>query len=143
MNATRDTIDPAMRAAAEDICGEYMDTIPSDTRNLMGFYVTLRKLLIECGIMDFSFQDLYKPTHDRLVKIFSYIINFVRFRESQTEIIDRHFNKAETTSKESNSEPLFKDVPSSLRPMNINIVAPLRVARKLPIWGHGPVTLKQ
>lgn len=38
-----------------------------------------------------------KPTHDRLVKIFSYIINFVRFRESQTATIDEHFNKAETT----------------------------------------------
>ncbi|CAL3971380.1 unnamed protein product [Diplocarpon coronariae] len=97
MNATRETVDPAMRAAAEDVCGEYMEIIPSETRNLMGFYVSLRKMLIECGITDFSFQDLYKPTHDRLVKIFSYIINFVRFRESQTPVIDRHFNKAETT----------------------------------------------
>lgn len=97
MNATRETVDPAMRAAAEDVCGEYMDIIPGETRNLMGFYVSLRKLLIECGITDFSFQDLYKPTHDRLVKIFSYIINFVRFRESQTPVIDEHFNKAETT----------------------------------------------
>ena len=97
MNATRDTIDPAMRSAAEEVCGEYMDTIPSDARNLMGFFVSLRKLLVECGITDFSFQDLYKPTHDRLVKIFSYIINFVRFRESQTAVIDEHFNKAETT----------------------------------------------
>ena len=97
MNATRDTVDPAMRAAAEDICGEYVDIIPSEARNLMGFYVGLRKLLIECGITDFSFQDLYKPTPDRLVKIFSYIINFVRFRESQTPVIDEHFNKAETT----------------------------------------------
>jgi kinetochore protein Nuf2 len=97
MNATRETVDPAMRAAAEDICGEFMDIIPGETRNLMGFYVSLRKLLIECGITDFSFQDLYKPTHDRLVKIFSYIINFVRFRESQTAVIDEHFNKAETT----------------------------------------------
>ncbi|KAL3427395.1 kinetochore protein nuf2 [Phlyctema vagabunda] len=97
MNATRETVDPAMRAAAEDVCGEYMDVIPGDTRNLMGFYMSLRKLLIECGITDFSFQDLYKPTHDRLVKIFSYIINFVRFRESQTPVIDEHFNKAETT----------------------------------------------
>lgn len=51
----------------------------------------------QCGIVDFSFQDLLKPTHDRLVKIFSYIINFVRFRESQTAVIDEHFNKAETT----------------------------------------------
>jgi kinetochore protein Nuf2 len=98
MNATRETVDPAMRAAAEDICGqEYMDIIPNEARNLMGFYISLRKLLNECGITDFSFQDLYKPTHDRMVKIFSYIINFVRFRESQTAVIDQHFNKAETT----------------------------------------------
>lgn len=97
MSATRETVDPAMRAAAEDVCGEFMDVIPSETRNLMGFYVSLRKLLIECGITDFSFNDLYKPTHDRLVKIFSYIINFVRFRESQTAVIDEHFAKAETT----------------------------------------------
>ncbi|RDW69484.1 hypothetical protein BP5796_05304 [Coleophoma crateriformis] len=97
MNATRETVDPAMRAAAEEVCGEYMDVIPADTRNLLGFYMSLRKLLVECGITDFSFQDLYKPTHDRLAKIFSYIINFVRFRESQTRVIDEHFNKAETT----------------------------------------------
>ncbi|KAG0646282.1 Kinetochore 2 [Hyphodiscus hymeniophilus] len=97
MNATRETVEPAMRAAAEDVCGEYMDIIPGEARNLMGFYVSLRKLLVECGITDFSFQDLYKPTHDRLAKIFSYIINFVRFRESQTAVIDEHFNKAETT----------------------------------------------
>lgn len=36
-----------MRAAAEDVCGEYVEIIPSDTRNLMGFYVSLRKLLVE------------------------------------------------------------------------------------------------
>lgn len=46
---------------------------------------------------DFTFTDLTKPTHDRLVKIFSYLINFVRFRESQTAVIDEHFNKAEGT----------------------------------------------
>jgi kinetochore protein Nuf2 len=32
-----------------------------------------------------------------LVKIFSYMINFIRFRESQTTVIDEHFNKAERT----------------------------------------------
>ena len=47
MNATRETIEPAMRAAAEDICGDYVEIVPADTRNLMGFYVSLRKLLIE------------------------------------------------------------------------------------------------
>ncbi|KAI1095033.1 Nuf2 family protein [Rostrohypoxylon terebratum] len=97
MNATRETVEPAMRAAAEDVCGEFTDIVPPDTRNLLGFYVSLRRLLIECGITDFSFSDLYKPTHPRLVKIFSYLINFVRFRESQTNVIDKHFNKAEQT----------------------------------------------
>ncbi|KAG9245206.1 kinetochore protein-like protein nuf2 [Calycina marina] len=97
MNATPGTVDPAMRAAAEDVSGEYIDIMPGDARNLMGFYTTLRQLLAECGITDFSFQDLYKPTHDRMVKIFSYIINFVRFRESQTSVIDQHFSKAERT----------------------------------------------
>ncbi|KAI1393988.1 Nuf2 family protein [Hypoxylon trugodes] len=97
LNATRETVHPAMSAAAEDVCGEFADIVPPDTRDLLGFYVSLRKLLLECGITDFSFTDLYKPTHPRLVKIFSYLINFVRFRESQTNIIDEHFNRAEQT----------------------------------------------
>ncbi|OTB06250.1 hypothetical protein M426DRAFT_21048 [Hypoxylon sp. CI-4A] len=96
LNATRETVEPAMRAATEDIC-EFTEVVPPDTRNLLGFYVSLRRLLYECGITDFSFNDLYKPTHPRLVKIFSYLINFVRFRESQTNVIDQHFNKAEQT----------------------------------------------
>lgn len=52
---------------------------------------------MQCNITDFSFVDLLKPTHDRLVTIFSYIINFIRFRESQTATIDEHFNKTQTT----------------------------------------------
>ncbi|KAL8730683.1 MAG: hypothetical protein Q9166_003875 [cf. Caloplaca sp. 2 TL-2023] len=97
MNTTRETVEPAMRAAAEDICGEHMEIVPADTRNLMGFYVSLRRLLVECGVSDFAYSDLLKPTHERLAKIFSYIINFVRFRESQTATIDEHFNKSEDT----------------------------------------------
>ncbi|KAF2871771.1 kinetochore protein nuf2 [Massariosphaeria phaeospora] len=98
MNTTRDVIAPAMRAAAEDMSGQDADRIfSSDTRDLMAFFVVLRKLLRECGIHDFTFQDLYKPAHPRLAKIFSYMINFIRFRESQTAVIDEHFNKAERT----------------------------------------------
>jgi kinetochore protein Nuf2 len=107
LNATRETVEPPMRAAAEDVCGEFQDVIPPDTRNLMGFYVSLRKLLFECGIQDFTFNDLYKPTYERLVKIFSYLINFVRFRESQTTVIDEHYNKAENTK--SRIETLYND----------------------------------
>ena len=100
MNTTREVVAPAMRAAAEDICGPDAERIfTSDTRDLMGLFVTLRRLLVECGINDFTFQDMYKPTHPRLVKIFSYIINFIRFRESQTSVIDEHFNKSEGTKQ--------------------------------------------
>jgi kinetochore protein Nuf2 len=99
LNATRESIEPSMRAAADDVCGEFSDVIPADTRNLMGFYVSLRKLLVESGVHDFTFNDLYKPTYERLVKIFSYLINFVRFRESQTPVIDEHYNKIETAKE--------------------------------------------
>jgi kinetochore protein Nuf2 len=44
-----------------------------------------------------TFSDIYRPTHARLTKILSYIINFVRFRESQTSVIDKHFDEAERT----------------------------------------------
>lgn len=87
-----------MKAAADDMCGDDADRIfTADTRELMGFFITMRKLLLECGIKDFTFSDLYRPTHMRLVKIFSYIINFIRFRESQTSAIDEHYNSSERT----------------------------------------------
>lgn len=47
MNTTRETVEPAMHAAAEDLCGDYPDIVPNDTRNLMGFFMMLRKLLAE------------------------------------------------------------------------------------------------
>ena len=99
MNKTRQTVDPAMRAAMEDVVGDdYGDGLmPADARGLMGFFVSLKTLMAHCGVSDFSFSDLYKPSHDRLVKIFSYVINFVRFRESQAAVIDEHCNRAEAT----------------------------------------------
>lgn len=124
LNATRETVDPAMRAAALDIAGDHGDMLfPSDTRNLMGFYVSLRRLLLKCGLEDedFSFADLYKPTHARLVDIFSHLINFVRFRESQTTTIDEHFNKGEQTK--TRIETLYgenQDMDARLEEMRVN-----------------------
>ncbi|PHH64382.1 hypothetical protein CDD81_4603 [Ophiocordyceps australis] len=96
LNTTRGTVGPAMRAAAQDVCGEYAEVMPTDTRDLLGFYGQLRRLMLDCGIKDFSFNDLFKPTPERMVKIFSYVINFIRFRESQTSIIDEQFNLNES-----------------------------------------------
>ncbi|USP78752.1 putative kinetochore protein nuf2 [Curvularia clavata] len=98
MDRNRENVAPVMRAAAEDICeGDAERLYPGDNRDLMGFFVLLRKLLRECGINDFTFNDLYKPTHGRLVKIFSYVINFFLFRNSLVDVIDHHVNKAERT----------------------------------------------
>ena len=47
MNANRAIVAPAMRAAADDQCGEYSDIFTSDTRDMMGFFVLLRKMLQE------------------------------------------------------------------------------------------------
>lgn len=47
MNTTRETVEPAMRAATVDICGDYPDLISADTRNLMGFFISLRRLMME------------------------------------------------------------------------------------------------
>ncbi|PFH61929.1 hypothetical protein XA68_15802 [Ophiocordyceps unilateralis] len=98
LNVTLRTVEAPMRAAAEDVWGDFADLVPVETRNLMAFYVSLRRLLVECGVNDFSLNDLYKPTYERLVKIFSYLINFVRFRESQTAVIDEHFNKTQSVT---------------------------------------------
>ena len=48
MNTTRDVVAPAMRAAADDLCGPDADRLfTSDTRDLLAFFVTLKKLLRE------------------------------------------------------------------------------------------------
>ncbi|TKX21938.1 kinetochore-like protein nuf2 [Elsinoe australis] len=101
LNTTRDVVAPGMRAAAESLAGpDDADRIfTADTRELMGFFIMLRRLLSECGVKDFTFSDLYRPTHGRLVRIFSYVINFIRFRESQTGVIDAHFNSLDETKR--------------------------------------------
>lgn len=49
MNITHEAVEPAMRAAADDVGGDFPDIVPADTRNLMGFFVSLRKLMMEVG----------------------------------------------------------------------------------------------
>lgn len=57
MNTTRETVEPAMHAAAEDTCGDYPDIVPNDTRNLMGFFISVRRLLTE--VPDHCYKKLH------------------------------------------------------------------------------------
>jgi kinetochore protein Nuf2 len=46
MNTTRDVVSPAMRAAAEELAGPEAERLyTADTRDLMGLFIMLRKLL--------------------------------------------------------------------------------------------------
>jgi kinetochore protein Nuf2 len=48
MNINRDVVAPAMKAAADDMYGPEADRIfTPDTRDLMGFFIMMRKLLVE------------------------------------------------------------------------------------------------
>jgi kinetochore protein Nuf2 len=48
MNLSRDVVSPAMRTAAEEIVGPEAERLYSaDVRDLMGFFVMLRRLLAE------------------------------------------------------------------------------------------------
>lgn len=49
MNTTRETIEPSMRAAVEDVCGDFESIVPPDSRNLIGFFASLRRLMAEVG----------------------------------------------------------------------------------------------
>lgn len=50
MNTTRESVEPAMRAAVEDVCGDFASIVPADSRNLMGFFVSLRKLMLQVSL---------------------------------------------------------------------------------------------
>ena len=62
LNVTRESVDPAMQAAAKDICRDYPDLIPTDTRNLMGFYTSLRRLLAEVEFPSYPFSTPFLST---------------------------------------------------------------------------------
>lgn len=59
MNITHEAVEPAMRAAADDVGGDFPDIVPTDTRNLMGFFVSLRKLMMEVGEVFASIVIIY------------------------------------------------------------------------------------
>jgi hypothetical protein len=39
--------------------------------------------MLELGFADFNFRDITKPTHERIVKILSALVNYARFREER------------------------------------------------------------
>jgi kinetochore protein Nuf2 len=68
MNTTREVVAPAMRAAAEEMCGDGAERLfTSDTRDLMAFFVILRKLLREVYIWTWTAPIALKLTAHSVV----------------------------------------------------------------------------
>ncbi|KAK4065015.1 hypothetical protein Purlil1_14075 [Purpureocillium lilacinum] len=131
LNATPTTVEPAMRAAAGDVCGEHAD-IFSNTSSLIALWGSLRRVLHACGVNDFTLNDLSQPTYERVAKVFSYLINFVRFRESQTSVIDAHYS--ETVMMRSRIKRLYaesQDNQTRLRDMHREREAAAKTIRDL------------
>jgi kinetochore protein Nuf2 len=39
--------------------------------------------MLEIGFADFSFKDMTRPTHHRIIKILSSLVNYAKFREQR------------------------------------------------------------
>lgn len=111
MGIRKETVEPILRAATEQL--EYPET-QQDAHTLMAFYVSLRTLMFECGIDDFTINDLAKPDGVRLTRILSYVINFTRFREERSGVITEHFQKSEM-AKEKIEQLFFENEKLSQR----------------------------
>ncbi|KAG2185842.1 hypothetical protein INT43_002279 [Umbelopsis isabellina] len=54
-----------------------------DLLGLMLLYDRMSKLMLEIGFADFSFKDMTRPTHHRIIKILSSLVNYAKFREQR------------------------------------------------------------
>ncbi|KAJ5778460.1 kinetochore protein nuf2 [Penicillium odoratum] len=50
MNVTRETVEPGMHAATDEVCGDYLDIFPKETRNLMGLLISIQRLPSEVSV---------------------------------------------------------------------------------------------
>jgi kinetochore protein Nuf2 len=73
----------AMKAKANTM--EYGDQLHADFTDLK-FFLTLQTLMIDCGVPNFSWRDLYNPTHKRLKVQLAAIINFLRFLQERLKL---------------------------------------------------------
>ncbi|KAK6332360.1 kinetochore-associated Ndc80 complex subunit nuf2 [Orbilia brochopaga] len=89
---TADSVTPMLDIVTEEF--DYGETM-IDTMRMMACFRSLRTLLGVCGMKDLQLSDLLAPTRPRVIKIFSYLINFVRFKTEHQPTIDEHAGKFE------------------------------------------------
>ncbi|KAF3936101.1 hypothetical protein ABW20_dc0108805 [Dactylellina cionopaga] len=103
---TVESINPVLDIVSEDF--EYGETL-IDTMRMMACFRSLRSLLSVCGMKDLQLSDLLAPTKPRILKIFSYLINFVRFKTEHQPTIDEHANKFESIKQRVDNLEIERD----------------------------------
>ncbi|EPS36109.1 hypothetical protein H072_10531 [Dactylellina haptotyla CBS 200.50] len=88
-----EAMNPVLDCVSEEF--EYSESL-IDTMRMMACFHSLRRLLNVCGMKDLRLDDIIAPTRPRVIKIFSLLINFVRFKSEHQPTIDEHANKFES-----------------------------------------------
>jgi kinetochore protein Nuf2 len=96
MGMRRESVEALVRAAGAE---QEFPQSQYDAALLMTFYRSLTQLMAECGVQDFTFNDLLKPDADRLRVNLSSVINFLRFRGERWDKVEKYFQKGEETKK--------------------------------------------
>jgi kinetochore protein Nuf2 len=94
MGVQKDSVEPIIRAASHQ--QEFPEPY-QEAAILMAFYCSLTKLMMECGVRNFSFNDILKPESVRLKHILSNVINFLRFRAGRMDLTDGLVSRGEQT----------------------------------------------
>lgn len=89
----------ATKAGVNADNNNFMDN-QADARLLMAHQRKISHLMFEIGIRDFSIMDIIKPEPERTRRIFSALINFIRFRASPTKQWNNMMNSQDTKSQE-------------------------------------------
>jgi len=69
----------------------------------LAFNRSIMKLMLCSGVHDFSLKDIQKPEHKRLIKIFSAIINFAKFREEKVGAYEDFVARSQAIEEEKES----------------------------------------
>ncbi|KAF8536574.1 Nuf2 family-domain-containing protein [Trichophaea hybrida] len=94
MGVNKDSVEPIVQAASQK--QEFPDA-HHEAGILMAFYCSLTQLMMECGVRNFSFNDILKPESVRLRHILSNVINFLRFRAGRMDLTEGLVSRGERT----------------------------------------------
>jgi kinetochore protein Nuf2 len=96
MGLRREVVEPIAQALSED---QQYPEVHYDSLVFLAFYRSLVQLMESAGISDFTFDDITKPTTERLRLILSSVINMFRFKSERMPVIERYLEKSDSITE--------------------------------------------